>query len=80
MSDLRHLTYAPASDGIHVWEVLRHTTEYLFCVDEVCDGENCVTADDFDEEREVSVEDTRVERKGVVTLYLEGVASELDDE
>lgn len=77
-SDLQRIAFAPSSDHIHLWarnENGEH--EYLFACDELCDGDNCVTADDLSGEREVSLKDISVERVGQeVTVTLNGVVSE----
>lgn len=81
MSNYTRLAYAPSSDAIHVWEVQNDgEKEHLFACDEVCDGDHCVGPDDLTREREVSVRDVEVERKGdTVTVTLLDVAAEPDE-
>jgi len=81
MTDYTRIAYAPSSSHIHVWEVQDDgEKEHLFACDEVCDGDHCVGPDDFSSEREVSVSDVEVERKGdTVTVNLHGAVSSPDE-
>lgn len=78
MSEYTRLAYAPSDNHIHVWEVQDGgEKEHLFACDEICDGPTCIEPDDLSQEREVSVGDVEVERKGdTVTVTLLDVAAE----
>lgn len=78
MTQTQRISYAPSSKQVHLWLVDKSgEKEYLFACDKVCHSGTCVGPDDFDEEREVSVADMVVERKGGdVSVSFEGVVSE----
>lgn len=78
MTEYTRISYAPSANHMHVWEVQEGgEKEQLFVCDEVCSDGVCIGPADISSEREVSVRDVEVERKGdTVTVNLIDVAVE----